>query len=339
MAYHTLSTKLFPFKDGELYGLRQANGVRVCPPQYQFVGESEHGIAVATLSHGGLALIGVPYHVVWSTQKFELAFGVFSHNRLAVRRVGDDEELEGYVDQDGKLAIPCRFHSAGTFDRLGATVTVNRGDMEVRRITFEGEFQGDSYLAIRPFHPDGHYCGATVAWEHPGMVLVDGRGHCISKQRFIAVWQEHEGLIPVQIEQDLVGWLDIRGKLLKSLRAAGIGNHFESGLVPVQSFDEKWGLMTANGEWAIEPCWDVVESVGKNRYLAGYRDANEDTTVRLIDACGNVFGTSTFEWISRFDEGFALVSRLPKREVEFEGQTQKNFIDMRGSILFEDWIL
>src|SRR5690606_28734766 len=137
----------------------------------------------------------------------------------------------------------------------------------------------------------------------PGMVLIDGQGHQISTEVYVEVWQEHEGLTPVKLGESKVGWLDTDGKLVQSTTAPAIGNHFESGLVPVQHSNEKWGLMNQRLEWGIEPQYDVIESVGENRFLSGGRDQMENTEVQLIDGCHNIFGNHRFEWIDRFFEG------------------------------------
>jgi hypothetical protein len=95
--------------------------------------------------------------------------------------------------------------------------------------------------------------------------------------------------------------------------------------------------MDVDGVWDSDASFEVVESVGPNRFLFGSRDADENTTVRLMDGNGNVLGEHTFEWIERFIEGYARVYRRP-RVADRAELSESNFIDMDGKLVSSQWV-
>lgn len=330
---------LFPFVENGQFGLRRADGSHAVEPKYRRASRSTNGISTACDSLGQLVLVNVSDLSQHICAGFEGSpGGAFCHGRIAIRPMTEEQPMDRYVNAVGVQVIANEFAHGRNFDCCGATVKVGHSDKVVRRINFDGDFVGNAYLTIRPFHPAGKQCGATVAWLPQRMILVDGLGEQIGREVFAEVWQEHEGLTPVKVRDNRVGWVDTEGSLVETLPAQAIGNHFESGLVPVFSSNEKWGLMNRRLEWVIEPLWDVLESVGENRFLAGSRDHDENTRVRLIDGCGNLFGQHSFEWIGRFQEGVAQVYRLPLKNAEFQGVNEFNYIDMQGNLLFDDWV-
>ncbi|MFZ5832676.1 MAG: WG repeat-containing protein [Planctomycetota bacterium] len=260
----------------------------------------------------------------------------FSHGLLPAHpRVQDEDGLEGYVDRTGAFVVEPQFADAYPFDRCGAIVKVGREDRTKRRINHRGEPIGERYLDIRVFHPEGLYSGANIAWGERGMIIIDGYGEHASNRAFDVVWQEHEGLIPVQFEWGLVGWVTPDGKDVYQLRADGVGSCFQNGLVPVEELDGKWGLMDVEGQWVVDPKFDIAEPSGPRRFALGHLDAQERPHVRLADSSGRFLGEHEFLAIGGFVEGIAQVWRA--RDGSEEDAMESNFIDLNGRLLVTEW--
>ncbi|MCA9152036.1 MAG: WG repeat-containing protein [Planctomycetales bacterium] len=254
----------------------------------------------------------------------------FSHGRLPVSHTSDD--LYGYFDLGGHLCIPCKFPEASPFDAHGAIVRCAEDELNYRRIDRAGELTGQPYASLRRFHPQGCMTGGRLARGDRHMVLVDASGDVVGKHSYLEVWQEHENLIPVRFSETQIGWIDKQGTEVRRFHGSGIGNHFESGLVPVESDKGKWGLMNVDTEWVVAPTFDFVESVGPSRFLLG-NEHNDRREVRLADACGHWLGQSTFSWIDYFIDGYAMVFRDTEDEV-----SEYNFVSMSGELAAPAWI-
>jgi hypothetical protein len=331
-----MSDVLLPIKIGGRFGFCDRRGNQVLEAEYVYGSQSSEGIAVATNFAGNLVLIDASKLTARELPEFADNGCEFSNKLLSVRPHGEDQPT-GFIDREGTVVIEPQFDFARNFDRCGATVRMKRGDMAERRIEPLGKPVGEPYLAIGFFHPKGLFAGAHIAWGEGGEVIIDGSGNRVGKRTFDIVWQEHEGLIPVRYEWGLVGWLTTDGQDVHRLAADAVGNHFESGLVPVEELGGKWVLMNAEGKWVVDPPFDVIESVGPGRYLIGHRDADEDPTVRLADARGNILADEVFESIDRFSDGIASVWRIKHHHTDRDNVMEFNFIDMDGNVLLPTW--
>jgi hypothetical protein len=328
---------LLPFRADELYGLADIHGQEVIPPQFAFANHSAEGLVVASSVDHDLIIIDLPTLKMRMCREWHADDFAFHQGLLGVRNRLAEFSPVGYVDRTGEFVIQPRFASASSFDRTGATVTINRDDIAERRIDRNGAVMGRSFLQILRFHPEGSYCGARVRWGDYGMVIIDGSGRQITERQFDAVWQEHEGLIPVVFESGWVGWVDVNGEDVHRLRADGVGYHFESGLIPVEEEDGPWGLMNAEGQWVVEPEFDVIQSVGQNRFMIGHRNDRDYISVRLADGEGNLLGDEVFGSIDRFSEGVAQVWRIKEYHDDTDDELEFNFINYDGQLLLPRW--
>ena len=328
---------LLPFRVDELYGLADIHGHEVIPPQFAFANQSADGLVVASSIDHDLVILDCSTLEMrvcrgWSAEDCAFHQGLLSvSNRLV------EFSPVGYVDRTGGLVIEPQFAAGSSFDRTGATVSITRDDIAEQRINRNGAMIGQTFLQIHRFHPEGFFCGARVEWGDHGMVVIDGYGCQITERRFDAVWQEHEGLIPVVFESGWVGWLDVDGQDVHRLRGDGIGYHFESGVIPVEEEDGQWGLMNAEGQWVVEPGANTVQCVGENRYVVARQDKHGHTSTRLADGRGNLLSDDVFESIERFCEGVAQVWRIREFHVDTNGELEFNFIDYDGRLLLPRW--
>ncbi len=329
--------KLLPLRFGDSFGLVDLAGNVVISPEFRWADESLEGIAVVKTFDDTTILIDTS-----TLQRYPMPGwkdpGEFSHGLLSVEQAGVPDPLVGYANRFGEIVIPPKFRLGLPFDRTGAIVSVAGDGSRQQRINFSGEFMGRQYLQILRFHPEGLYSGARLdLFDHWPDVLVNGFGEQIGTQTYQEVWQEHEGLIPVAFVYGEVGWIDTDGREVYRLKSTGIGVHFESGLVPVEAANEKWGLMDVDGRWQIDPEFDIVAPVGRDRFMFGWRDAQENPTVRLADSQGCYLGEESFEWIGSFQENVAMVQRQKSVDDDDDYASESNYIDREGRLLLPRW--
>jgi hypothetical protein len=191
---------------------------------------------------------------------------------------------------------------------------------------------GRDWLNIVPFHCNSRRSGARLDWGGENMVLIDGFGEQVSNNRFKQVWRENEGLVPVAFTDEEVGWIDVDGSTVDRFKANFIGNHFQNGLVPVQSPSGKWGLIDTKFNFVFDPMYDLLEGIGEGRFMIGNRDEKGDNSVQLADSQGNFLSGEFFDLIGFFQVGFAQVWRYEYLPDE-EPVSTFNFIRPDGTLL------
>jgi hypothetical protein len=323
---------LFPIRDGALFGLTNESGSTVVEPAYAMADRSVGGTSILVDEDDSITLYSIENAQMKHSPSFTTDEYTFSFGRLAVKQVTDGfDGPYGYLDVHGVLCIPCNFVEASPFDMSGAIVRCAKDELYFRRVSFEGEVSGCRYGSLRRFHPRGSMAGGRLERGDRNMVLVTSHGDVVGKQSYLEVWQEHENLIPVRFTESQIGWIDTQGSEVRRFNGSRIGNHFESGLVPVESDKRKWGLMNFDADWVVEPGFEFVEPVGPGRFLLG-NENNGHREVRLADMCGHWIGQSTFKWIDYFVEGYAMVFREKDDE-----SSEFNFVSMNGDLVLKSW--
>jgi hypothetical protein len=203
-----------------------------------------------------------------------------------------------------------------------------------QRINRLGSIVGEKYLAIRPFHRSGKFCGARIQHGGIGMVLIDELGERVGNDSYFEVWREQEGLIPVQFTEDQGGWVNTNGEILFCENNICVGNQFQNGLVPASRNGHKWGLLDLEGKWVIDPAhFDIIEPLGAERLAVGYYDQQRNSCVRLADSFGNLIGSMEFGSIDSFLEGYATVWNG-----DLDGGLTHNYITLDGRLVLDEWI-
>ncbi len=330
------NTILLPFQRNGLYGFCNQEGRVVINEKYSYAVSMVERIALAIPPHADTVIFVDDTGSEFQTlQGFSTACYGFCHGLLPGKDVNRDSNLVGYVDPSGEFVISPRFISAYPFDKHGATVKLP-GQRTKRRIDFDGKVISGEFNDIRVFHPNGNYCGASVGWmQGKADVVIDGNGRIVSPRRFNVVRQEHEELIPVEYEAGIVGWINTASEDIFRINASGIGDYFESGLIPLSVNGDKWGLMNSRGDWVIEPEFDILITVGHNRFMLG-NIIEGIPVVRLVDGCGNVMGEHELANIFDFSDGFAMVDRV-KAGAADPDETETNFVDVAGKLVMPFW--
>jgi WG containing repeat len=305
---------LFVFKAGTKFGLFDEAREVVLPPSFKWLYRSRGGIVAGSVSDETAILID------FGSQEKKLLQGIQDigpYSPAGLISIRDCNKLIGFIDCKGVVKIEPQFEWASDFDRFGATIKRNATDKCLRRINTDGVEVGEEWLSIVPFHPLGNGSGAHVDWGGINMVAIDAYGNRRTKECYKQVWRKHEGLTPVAIDDEWVGFLDEDDRLADKFEGSFIGNHFQEGHVPVEINGEKWGLMHKDRSWVLDPVYDVIEGIGEGMYMVGHRDERENPVVRLADSQGNIISDRYFNEIGFFDEGWAETTTyhyLPDRE-------------------------
>ena len=289
--------KLLSFFERDKYGFADAQGNVVVEPSYDNASSSSNGVAWASresqfyLIHcDSLKRYPFPFNCETS--------GSFQYGRLTV--YDKDVGLSGYVDCFGEFEIRPRYHGAGDFDHLGATV----GPIgEEQRIDREGKLTGGVYRQVSSCFPEGSHTwairemeGSTLADWYSRAWIVNGRGEIVSAKGFYALGAEVNGRLPARFNKRELGWVKPSGEILMKLSGRGIGS-FVGGHIAIQDQKDKWGTVNLEGQWVIEPAFQYVQLVGDNRvatYFENPKSKDLDPLCQLRDFCGHLVTKGKF---------------------------------------------
>jgi hypothetical protein len=323
--------KLLAFRENGLFGLMDTSRNIKVPPTFLECYSSANGKCLVIYSDG-IGLIDTGTLTLKRINGWKNFTYFFSNGLIPVKKVGS--KSYGYLDTDGNIAIEPRFQWAGEFDSFGANIKLAEKNVK-NRIDFSGNVMGRDYCDILAFHPKGILSGGRIApFQY---VLVNGTGERISTRIFKNVRQEHEGKVPVQFSNDIVGWVDPEGRTMEKFRAGGIGDHFQNGLIPVENFEGKWGIMSGTLSWVVDPIFDVPYALGSNRFALGRTEQNGNSHFQVYDGSGKLLSANSFDFVNSYDEGFAQVSRIKSSNESEYTQFEFNYLDMDGNLLSEKW--
>ncbi len=141
----------------------------------------------------------------------------------------------GFIDRTGRLAVPPRFISAGSWceDRL-----------------FVGELATNGNAVFTNYY------------------FIDKQGHQIGPDRLSSPYPTDtrffDGFASVQLSDGTWGVLNTNGNIM--LRTRGLIYYpFAGGLQPWPTTNGAWGYLGLDGQWAIPPSFSRAEGFGKER--------------------------------------------------------------------------
>lgn len=219
--------------------------------------------------------------------------GGFVEGRVAVCQ----ERKWGYLNQSGKLVVPCKYDQALDFYNGHALVRINKDwyilalDGSQRRI----DFQEKAYVmhfseGFAPFYIDG-------LWG-----LVDDRGVIIKKEQFLSLGFFSNKLAYAKTKDDWVGYLNTFGEwAIKPKYYAGKDFDPVSGLARVKS-KLGWRYINQEGEEFIMKDSDLFTdfsdglAVGRKNNKKGYFNPEMEWSIE-----------PQFEDAKDFKNGFASV--------------------------------
>lgn len=330
---------LLPFEENGLAGLCDVDGNVVVEPRFRDADKSQEGVVVAKTIEEDLVLLHADTLETITLEGWTDNTSYFSYGLLAVQEKTDSDSPVGFIDRQGKFVIKPQFHIARDFDQFGVTVEFERGSKCQQRINRKGEVVGSPFMQIGFFHQGGTHTGAEVQHGFTGHAVINHKAEQISDNLYLKVWSENEGLIPVDYDGETVGWLNSDGVELRRFSGYHIGSFFQNGLVPLQTFDDKWGLIDLEENWILEPDYDYIEFLSDSRLALGHYpdgDPEELPVVYLADMAGNRIGEATGDYIGQFEEdGIATIYR-PNADLEIY-VPEVNYIDKDGKLLLNKW--
>jgi hypothetical protein len=276
--------------EGQLSGYIDLSGKIVIDPKYDSAsdfrgarGVIRQGDRYALIDPSGKLIAEIPYRVLGDFHQGLLR--VQANNR--VDATGKKlPTTYGFVDFNGKLAIPPQFTPAGEFpddpadlpvggldhdwcyfDRTGKTVIrismgphlndadlFANGRLRVKEGFNWGFKDASGNWAIPPKYNDARNFQGGLAMVQDGAkwITVDVRGKEIpvDKRNLRAIEPPSEGLA-LATENDLMGWIDVKEHLAFPLRKYQEAHRFSCGLARIR-IDDLYGYLDRSGNLAIK---------------------------------------------------------------------------------------
>lgn len=306
----------------------------------------------------------------------------YSQEKPYLYPVKDNDDKWGYINSEGKVIIDFIYDHAGFFADGTAVVSINDRygliDLDGKTIIqpqygYIGSFseglahivQYDADTIRHGFiNKDGtvfyrDYFNNNTGDLHDGLAVfekdfnfgyVDATGDiAIQPENFMA-YDFSEGLAAVANEDDKLGFIDTKGNLVipfnfeHNFDGTYLYQGFSNGLAAV-SIDGKFGYISINGNFAIEPKFDYA-----GRFNDGIALIVLNGLYGYIDRDGKYTIEPQFAHASSFHNGFAFVRRPEKTDYEETGGyalinkngdfvTDENLVyeDGGGYTFFSEW--
>lgn len=305
-----------------LYGIINDAKKYVLKPKYYSITDFSQGRAIVNDEKGygvinekGKRLTTKPYQFM----------GMYHDNRALFAITVDNNYLYGYVNLEGKEAIPAQYKSAGDFENNQSVVETKEG----------------KYILINP------------------------EGEVIATFPYPYVTDLGEGLFSFreknQYDQKF-GIMDVNGKVIIPPRYTGIQPFQDQRAVVNVSEDyrNKYGLIDLKGNYVIQPTFNDINLLGEKRVSVG-KAINIDepyrgSIYRIADTNGNMLTDFKYTRVLPYENGFASASDgkltffinkngeiaqgLPNLKgsgtLSFEGELIKADIDQRTSYYTKD---
>lgn len=256
-------------------GLINAAGQFIVPPVYQSISDFSEGRATVideagfrVIDDNGRTITAKPFAYIGS---YSNGLAVFSETNAA------GASRYGYLDLQGRTAIPAQYEEAGDFaygkalvkikDNEYALINPSGKPLVVYRHPFVGP-PGDGLLAFRE-KPDGAY----------GYLHESGR---------VAIAPRFTGAQPFEHGRAIVN------------------------AAPLDTAENRFGLIDKAGAFLLQPNYNDLQSLGERRYAAGTAIDPQKPYIgsryALADDTGRLLTPVQFTSIGPFSRGFASVS-------------------------------
>lgn len=234
--------------------------------------------------------------------------GAFSYERAPAV---DLDGNWGYINTEGKLAIPCQWSYAEEFSEGLAAVLNHDGQWGF--INRKGDYLNSyRWTEVRAF------CNgrAAVMDDEGKWGFINKRGEKVIACRWWEVGSFNENRAPVEGDGGW-GFIDGDGALACECRWSEVGS-FASGLAPVR--DVTWGYINKYGTPVIECEWEAAGAFSEGR--AAVADASG--LYGFIDQTGELVIPCEWNRVGPFSEGLAWVEKT---------DGERGFIDTKGNMV------
>ncbi|MBI5540524.1 MAG: WG repeat-containing protein [Bacteroidia bacterium] len=315
-------TYVFKFRavKGKLWGYADINGKTIIEPQYPFCNDfADNGIALVFFvkyEYGDFIRLNGEY-IKPEPEEFSLnnimgrAVQGYAEGFVAVK----NNNKWGYLNSQGKIAIPFKYDEASYFNNGYAIVKSGKSFLVLDTTGTETKINIDEIKLCRPF--------------------IEGRA-------------------PIFLKTDKFGFINTKGNIVIEPEFAGVG-YFYSGIAWARALNNNIGFIDTTGKWVIEPLFDIAMDFDTESGMAQVRKdgkwvfVNKTGQIFDFDMSERIIGYSEGlargikEGLTGFynNEGKWIIQ--PKYEnardfkngyaaVEFEGKW--GFIDKKGN-----WII
>lgn len=267
-------------------GVINQTGQFVAQPVYDYINPFSEGLAVVSTS-GGAGVINEAGKVI--TPKKYLNISSYSDGRalFTVSR-NQDTQLYGYLNKEGREAIPARFRQGTDFTNGKAVVQV--GDKEYQ--------------------------------------LIDREGRKLASYPFAFVGPLSEGLLAYQEDTSgKYGYINEQGTVVIPLRFTG-AQPFQEGRAVVntaENYGNQYGIIDQKGDFVVQPSYADVRLLGEGRAALGKSiDPAQPfigSVYAIADLDGKLLTDFVYTEVEDFSGGYASVSN--GRETFFIDPTGK----------------
>lgn len=231
----------------------------------------------------------------------------------------------GFIDKTGEVVIGAKFSDVGDFHDGLAPAQVNgkwgyidkTGTMVIQPKDGLGE----------PFR-EGYAVGTDPSTNRE--MLIDTSGNIVLSGMYNVLDAVGEGLIPVETEDDKVGFKDISGAYVID-PTFDSALSFSEGLAPAKTlggiFENTWGYIDRTGEFAFPAKFAIAHRFSDG--LARVVDELPDGHTGFIDSAGAYVIPAQFDAADDFSEGLA--------PAELDGKW--GYIDKEGNWVIEPQFL
>ena len=306
-------------KTGGKWGYVNTRGEMTIPAVYDKAFHFSAG-AACVVQDGKASLIDKQGGVVLATEYKWL-------NKLkdGYIRASNHNDLDGCLDPDGKLIVPCRYNIFFGFEG-GLSLVMAGGHVYDDKARY-GYVGLDGAEAIPLIYSDAEYfdngyaevctggfrCDDGSKWG-----LIDTAGNVMISLEYSGICQ-HESLVGFKAEDEgMWGVMDIRGKVI--LPAAYDKIYLRDGGVIAAHKDGKRGLFNTDGSQRLPFVYDKLSYWWEKTEMMA---AGFDDKTGCIDYSGNVVIPFLYDNVDEFHFGRAAV----------EINEKYGMIDMRGNIV------
>ncbi|MBN1924839.1 MAG: WG repeat-containing protein [Prolixibacteraceae bacterium] len=239
--------------DGEKYGFINKEGEFEISPIYDWVYSfSKEGLALAENGDSWYFINKEGNPEVMLNQYDD--FSCYFWDGMAW--VEDDDGDEGFIDTDGKLAIPCIYYNVHRFSEGLAWVKMDEDD-DYMAIDKEGKAVTQAiFESTQPFSEG---LAAVRVGDYWG--FVDTKGKYTISPQYDWCGSFYEGLA-IAVLNDKEGFINQKGEWVV-MAQYDYCHEYSSGFAAVR-LNDKWGFIDKNGEWAVQPIFnDALFFIGE----------------------------------------------------------------------------
>jgi len=288
-------------------------------------------------NHPGVdAALGIKRFADWESWAWQFGFGSLSHPYFDGYEEPRDErfaDFEPEDDEDDSDRPDYDDHLGGDLWRFEVD-----GRWGVMRLMDDDEGASQRTTVVEPAWDDIRYAGASdpcLLWisrgEHSGLLLADEAPRVLLEPQLDEVWTfeddiatalvgDHVGLLrtdgswllPPSVDEvwsfvegrvrarvgERIGYVDLQGQWTIAPRFEEAEDFTPFGLAPARGDEGGWGLVRADGEWAVPPAFEQLQW---RHDWEGF-EATRDGKAGLLDAQGRVVIEPVYEQVDLLEE-------------------------------------